>query len=449
MGETLAGKFLLMKVLGVGGMGAVYRARHAITEDEVALKVLFPDMASHPGIVERFLREARAASRIRHPGIVRVLDAGAEPDNGDIWLAMELLEGEDLASAIDHGGISTEVFLGYVIELLDVLGAAHERRWVHRDIKPENLFLLRQPDGSSRLKVLDFGIARDLGSEGKTTTAGSVLGTPYYMAPEQARGEPVDHRADLWAVGALVYHAFGGAPPFDGDNANMVMFRVMSDEPKPLRELCPGLHEGVYALVRRALMKNPADRWQSAEAMAEVARSALACPPDDPRLVALASTLRAKVPPSAGSLATSQVTASSFLPPAPPTRRIKAAVILGGVALAAASYLLLDRAPTAVTTAAIVPPTRIAPEPTRVAPPARDGSTAAPPAPTSPNASGELHTAQPHPRSRHGASAARARSASPVPVQQPPQATIPAPAPAVTAPGAPPSRMSASPLKGS
>ncbi len=291
MGQTIAGRYHLRSVLGVGGMGAVYRAQHVVTEDEVALKLLFPDIAQNPEAVERFLREAKAAARIRHPGVVRVLDADIDPSNAEVYLAMELLEGDDLATVFDRGGVALDRFLDVVIELLDSLVAAHARGFVHRDIKPENIFIARFPDGTSRVKLLDFGIARFQDpSQSSHTTIGTVLGTPYYMAPEQAMGRPVDARADLWSLGALIFHAFVGRPPYDGDNVNMVIASIIYQPVPSIQALRPDLPPALIQVIETALQKDPGSRWASAEAMQTALRQVRAAVTGP--VITLSSTLR-------------------------------------------------------------------------------------------------------------------------------------------------------------
>ena len=274
VGDVLDGKYELGPVLGVGGMGVVYEAEHAITHKRVAVKVLHRRFAESEGHARRFVREARAATAIGHPAIVDVLDVGRDAD-GRLYLVLELLEGESLAAAIERRALSVADVVAIGIQLLEGLHAAHERGIVHRDIKPENVFLARTPQGTNeqRVKILDFGIAKhmlpDAAASGGLTVEGTVLGTPRYMSPEQARGEPVDGRTDIWATGALLYHALGGAPPFPESNANVLVARILTERAPSLRTVRPDVPGWLVSVIDRALEPDVARRWPSALAMAE------------------------------------------------------------------------------------------------------------------------------------------------------------------------------------
>lgn len=265
VGGRIGGKYEVSRVLGIGGMGAVYDARHAYTGRRVAVKVLGPDYASSHDAVERFLQEAQAPSSIGHPNIVEVLDAGEDPQHG-LYVVLEYLEGEDLEAAVERGDMDLRTMLAVTAQLLDALAAAHARGFVHRDIKPANVFLTRNRDGSLRVKLLDFGIAKNVARG--LTVGNAVMGTPHYMAPEQAQGHPVDARADLWAVGAVLFHALAGVPPYDGDNPNVIMVAIIMGEVPSLRRLRPDLSKALLDVVEHALTKDLGARWQSAPQMA-------------------------------------------------------------------------------------------------------------------------------------------------------------------------------------
>ncbi|MEZ4392876.1 MAG: serine/threonine-protein kinase [Polyangiales bacterium] len=276
LGETIAGRYELLDVLGVGGMGVVFLARHRFTDERVALKVIHPDLASNAEVARRFAREAQAPASIHHPGIVRVFDASVDEASGEMYLAMELLQGSDLATVLELGAMELSALVGITLQVLDALAAAHARGFVHRDIKLENIFLTPNPGGGWKATLLDFGIARrlDPGLNG-LTSPGLVVGTLWYMSPEQARGSAVDHRADLWSVGAMLFHALAGRLPFEGENQNQVLFAIGTERAPSVTEFRQDLPEALAALVDRALTHEIDERFQSAEEMAEALEAAL------------------------------------------------------------------------------------------------------------------------------------------------------------------------------
>jgi serine/threonine-protein kinase len=274
----LAGKYLLRRVLGVGGMGVVYAAQHAFTNRHCAVKVLHKNHSTVPGYAERFLREARAAAEIGHPSVCDVYDAGEEPD-GTLYIVLELLEGRDLGDAMEEVlPIREIVEIG--IQTLDGLEAAHGRGIIHRDVKPENVFLTRDERGNLRVKLLDFGVAKNVRRGGSlyTTQQGHVVGTPYYMAPEQAAGDEIDRRADIWSTGAMLFHVLAGQPPFDADNYNKLILKLISQKPPSLAAVTKGLPDWLVSMVDGALRTKPSERWQSASQMAEGLRNEGAAP---------------------------------------------------------------------------------------------------------------------------------------------------------------------------
>jgi len=268
IGETYGGKYRILGVLGVGGMGAVYDALHTYTDRRVALKIMHAGVVGTEAGAARFLREARAASSIGHPAIVDVIDAGRE-DDGSVYLALELLEGESLGAAITRGSMPTSMVVAIAVQILEGLGAAHERGIVHRDVKPENVFLVKTSEGDRRVKLLDFGIAKQInpGQDLGTTIEGTVLGTPYYMSPEQAGGDVVDARADLWSTGALLFHALAGRPPFAEENYNKQIARILGGAAPSLATVRPDLPAWLVRVVDRALDPDKEKRWQTAREM--------------------------------------------------------------------------------------------------------------------------------------------------------------------------------------
>ncbi|RZO64835.1 MAG: serine/threonine protein kinase [Sandaracinaceae bacterium] len=262
---TRVDRYDVISQLGQGGFGAVYRARHAVVGNEVALKVLWPDHADDPRKVERFVREARAAASLGHPNIVRVLDAGTT--DGVTFLAMELLPGRDLESAIEaRGPLPVRESVAILRQVLDALQAAHGRGIVHRDLKPANVFLVGDRD-ATQVRLLDFGISK-MQHESKLTDSGMILGTPAFMAPEQVEGR-ADARADVFAAGAMLYAMLAGRPPFSGTGFEVLTRRMAGEREPPLGELVPGLPPWILAAVRRAMAPDPDARFSSATAMSE------------------------------------------------------------------------------------------------------------------------------------------------------------------------------------
>jgi serine/threonine-protein kinase len=245
-GQVLVEKYRVTRLLGRGGMAEVYAAHHELLQQTVAIKILLPEVASSPGATTRFLNEARAAARIRGENIAAVMDVGTLP-TGAAYMVLEYLEGQDLeAHAEQRGALPAAEAVEYVLQALQALAQAHALGIVHRDIKPSNLYLARYPDGSSIVKVLDFGISKSsqaLGLlDGNSTSTRAMMGSPYYMAPEQARSaKAVDQRADVWAIGVVLYRLLAGRVPFHGETLAELILVIAQDEPPPLREFRPDL----------------------------------------------------------------------------------------------------------------------------------------------------------------------------------------------------------------
>ena len=243
-------------------MGAVYRARHLLTEQIVALKVLNVGPGDE-AIARRFKLEVSVAAKIRHPGIVKVFDAGTDAKSERFYLAMELLEGESLRDYMERPGRDPQRAVRWLADALEVMVAAHAQGVVHRDLKPENLFLEDQANGTE-VKVLDFGIARDLAGPSVTTT-GVAVGTALYMAPEQATAsKAVGPAADVWAMGVMLYEVLGGERPFDGPSAHAVVVEAVTMPHRPLTELRADLSPGWGELVDACLAKKPEGRPSAA-----------------------------------------------------------------------------------------------------------------------------------------------------------------------------------------
>jgi serine/threonine-protein kinase len=264
-GEILAEKYRVERVLGMGGMGVVVAARHLQLDDRVALKFLLPTAAPSSEIVMRFGREARAAAKIRSEHIARIRDVGTLA-SGAPYLVMEFLDGVDLAGALkQRERLPVQDVVEYVLQACEALAEAHALGIVHRDLKPANLFLTRRPDGSSCIKVLDFGISKvaaDLGDAAVTSTQ-AVMGSPLYMSPEQMlSSKDVDPRSDIWALGVILYELLTGNPPFEGESMAQLVLRVANEAPRPMRDRRPDLPEGLEAVVLRCLEKSRTNRFQ-------------------------------------------------------------------------------------------------------------------------------------------------------------------------------------------
>jgi eukaryotic-like serine/threonine-protein kinase len=269
-GALLGGRYRIGKQLGKGGMGTVYSARHVDLGRDIALKVIARRHARDERVIARFRREARAAAQARHPNIVDVIDLG-EAD-GRWYLAMELLDGIDLAQAIALKRVYEPAELPSVLDpVLAALDSAHAIGLVHRDLKPENIFLARTTGDDAHVKVLDFGVVKviDEGAEKHLTRTGTVVGTPEYMAPEQAQGGVVDARADLYAIGCVAYNMLTGRPPFSDASILAVLAAHVCNEPVPPSQLRPALPASrkVDAFIEKALAKRADDRFQTAAEM--------------------------------------------------------------------------------------------------------------------------------------------------------------------------------------
>ena len=267
IGTTLS-HYRVLQLLGRGGMGEVYAAEDLKLRRRVALKVLPPEMAAEPERRRRFEREAQAVAALNHPGIVTIY--AVEHENDTTFLIMELVEGRTLDHGVPKGGMPLADFLRIAIPLADAVNAAHERGILHRDLKPGNVMLTT--DG--RIKVLDFGLAKlaegpthtllKMAPGSVTTSAGQIMGTLTYMAPEQAEGKPADHRADIFALGVVLYELLAGTRPFAGETSVSILTALLRDTPRPLSEVRHDLPPAIAPIIQRCLEKEPGDRYQSA-----------------------------------------------------------------------------------------------------------------------------------------------------------------------------------------
>lgn len=272
VGQLIASKYRLERLLGAGGMGAVYAATHEFTKRKVAVKLMHEGFAASSSFAERFIREAQAPSAIGHPGIVEVLDGGFD-EGGALYLVLEMLQGETLGDI--EPPLDVPELVDAVVQLLEALGAAHKAGFVHRDIKPDNVFVTRDSAGRRKVKLLDFGVAglRESAENNQLTQTGTILGTPTFMSPEQAKGERVDQRSDLWAVGAILYEALAGRAPYEAETYNAVIVSIVTREHVPLERVRPDLPRALLEVIERGLRKDTSVRWQSAEQMAKALRA--------------------------------------------------------------------------------------------------------------------------------------------------------------------------------
>ncbi|CAN5923647.1 hypothetical protein BH11MYX3_BH11MYX3_41560 [soil metagenome] len=273
IGLALDNKYRIVRVIGRGGMGVVYEAEHTTLGKRVAIKLMLEKYTGDSEAVARFSREALAASRIGNPHIIDVMDIGTAPD-GRSFVVMELLEGAPLSKVVeDQGPLPPARAISIMRQVLKAVGAAHAKGIVHRDLKPDNIFLLDHGESGDFVKLLDFGISKMMDPDlqvaaTKLTTTGVVMGTPLYMAPEQAMGADIDHLADVYACGVIMYELLAGKPPFDGATYAVLVAKLLTTEPPLLTTHRPGLSAKLVAAVHRALEKDPQARFQSADLFA-------------------------------------------------------------------------------------------------------------------------------------------------------------------------------------
>ena len=309
VGTILGGKWTLDSLIGMGGMASVYAATHR-NGRRAAIKLLSAEYSRIPQVRDRFLREGYVANHIGHPGVVGILDDDTA-ENGQVYLVMELLEGHSFLDRINSRTLTAAqiVFIGH--QVLEPLATAHRRGIIHRDIKPGNVFVCR--DG--RVKVLDFGLARVLeGSDLEPTRDGLVLGTVPYLSPEQARAkrDEIDWRSDLYSVGAMLFYALSGRYVHEASSQLDMLMDIIKQPARSLVSVFPSAPPKVITLVDRALMYDPAQRWQCAEDMAEAARQAF----HDLTGAAIPATIRTE---SGGKQGWAQAAVIPAPPPAAPT----------------------------------------------------------------------------------------------------------------------------------
>ena len=273
VGDLVAGKYRVERVLGRGGMGVVVAAMHEHLEQRVALKFLLPEVVSRPEIVQRFIREARASVRIHSEHVARVLDVGTL-ESGVPFMVMEYLQGEDLSQVLlQTGPLPVQDAVGYVLEACEAVAEAHSLGMVHRDLKPANMFLARRPSGKPAVKVLDFGISKipSTGADHVVPKTATVMGSPGYMSPEQMMSsDKVDVRSDIWSLGVVLYELLGQRLPFPGNTMPELIAAILQKAPEPLSIVRDDIPVGLIAVLDRCLQKDPGARYAN---VAELARA--------------------------------------------------------------------------------------------------------------------------------------------------------------------------------
>ncbi len=370
IGRDIDSRFTIVERLGQGGMGAVYRAiQHSVGRD-VAIKVVHPNLASDPGVIKRFLREARLASRLNHANAVAVLDSGQTVD-GLFYIAMELVSGRTLADVADaEGRFELRRLIRIGMQVCEALEAAHQLGVIHRDLKPSNIMLL--DGGRDVVKVLDFGLAKSLafGERSEVTGSNNLIGTPAYMPPERAVGGSGDARSDLYSLGCILYQLGAGTGPFASDDNRDLLTKQVLDAPKPMPDVPPAF----AAVVARLLSKEPDARYQSALETFDALDDVLAELPALPRRLSTAPGIHA----------------IDVEPPPPKRRRwpwivgVAAAVVaIVAVVAAGGDDHAVTHAPSVVAPVVIVPvptPPVIVPPP--IVPPPTATTRPAPPTPS-------------------------------------------------------------------
>jgi serine/threonine-protein kinase len=287
-------RYRIIRLLGEGGMGSVHLAEHVGLNKRVAVKFLHLELAGQEDVVKRFDQEARVAASIRHKNIIEVYDVGLSAD-GDPFLVMEYLEGESLGSLMKRTGPMDLGAACAVMEpVLLALAAANRQEIIHRDLKPDNIFLVHQPDEPPVVKIIDFGLSKITTSspDMSCTQTGSILGTPAYMSPEQARGvSKIDHRSDLYSVGTILFEMLTGALPYSGQNFTEFFAKLLTEEPRSPREVFPAFPVEAEPILRKALRKNPDERFQSAVEMLEALKTLSGFDKRGERLAFLSSSM--------------------------------------------------------------------------------------------------------------------------------------------------------------
>jgi serine/threonine protein kinase len=273
-GSRIANKYLVEAVIGEGGLGVVVRARHVQLEQPVAIKYLKPYALTLPGIVERFVREARLAARIKNEHAVKVQDVDVL-ENGIPYMVMEFLEGRDLGQIVGEGPLPLQQAIEYVLQASEALAEAHALGIVHRDLKPDNLFLAQRPGGASMVKIFDFGISKAAAKRGSgrreraITQVNDRFGTPGFMSPEQLQSSEVDARADIWGLGVVLYELITGELPFEGVEMMQLFTAILTRPHIPIETRLPTAPKELTTIIDRCLQKDPAGRYRNVAEFAQ------------------------------------------------------------------------------------------------------------------------------------------------------------------------------------
>ncbi|HAN30077.1 MAG TPA: hypothetical protein DCQ06_00630 [Myxococcales bacterium] len=280
IGDVIGGRYRAVEIIGQGGFGAVYKCTHVATGDTLALKVLRTDVESNADVIARFRQEAKATSRLKHPNTVRVFDFG-QMDDGNLFLAMEFLEGRTLTEVMrEDSPLEPKRLVKIALQVLKSLSEAHSRGLVHRDLKPDNVFVQNIHGEPDFVRVLDFGIAKSMSTEKQDiTSTGAVIGTPKYMSPEQARGQSVDQRTDIYSLGVILYEALTGTPPFLADTPLAMILRRVTEEPPRVHDcLVRPAPRLLCDAVLRSMSRHPVHRFETADEFASALEEGLNSP---------------------------------------------------------------------------------------------------------------------------------------------------------------------------